>query len=226
MKTRFIRGVFAVVAILSTALVAGASPLQPSGTDLWEGAIITGNSPLYTHPTGTFFDARDIFGGNYGSPAKEWTVYEDGKPVGTMHWVEWQTTTPILFGVFHMFLTGDIDPSLISPVSRSISQVNLYSRMNPPAPGDSWSAGEMFYSGNITQPPDDWVRMSVDLSAPITGQYFRGEFFQAADLGDPFQGPRVIELDAFTPTPEPGTIGLTLLALGALLGAKFRVKKA
>jgi hypothetical protein len=216
-----------VIAVIAFLAFAGPMLAGPITTDVWDvnqGAVVTGSSP--THENGS--NVNNIFGGNNfngcgDSPTV--TVFADfvaGQygnpagvlPVGTIHWVEWNTAAPTWLGSFEVYAGADGGTN-----ARSFNHLTLMYKMNP---SDSWTT---FYTGDLAVPypvldPASDLVISENLASSILGQYFRAEFTQATAIMWA-AGPRITELDGFA--PEPATLALLGLGgLGLLLNRKRR----
>lgn len=134
--------------------------------------------------------------------AKSWepgsTIFVDYAPQGTVHWVEWQTSSPVSIGSFELNIATDGAPSY----NRSMSGFAL----------KWWNAGsshwELMYQETL-DPEYTSLTILRGLPTRITAQKFRGEFVQAKGAVA-VSGPRIKELDGFYELiPEPsGTLVL------------------
>jgi len=198
-----------IAAVLLTAGLAAGGPISetdPDLYDLWQNATVLDYSPLYNGGEG-ISDARDMFGGEYSYLAEPGrTLFADGQPQGTIHWIRWLTSGPITFNHISLLAGGDFRPSNgrpYDPVWRSITHFAL-----------KRGSGQLIYETDITQPNDGWVELSVTLPTFITEQEFRAEFTQG--WGQFPSGPRIVELDAVH-LPEPSTVTLFGLGIAALI---------
>ncbi|HEX5220223.1 MAG TPA: PEP-CTERM sorting domain-containing protein [Verrucomicrobiae bacterium] len=178
-----------------------------STTDLWDisqGTTITGNSPFDAafgspHP----YDARDIFGGHFGDylPESGDVVFNDNQAAGFVHYVQWKTFAPVTVGSFKLYAAADGDPSF----QREIARFRLLAKSPNSATFDltlfDVSPDRPYTYLDVST----YLLIQANISA-ITAQEFRAEFFDVG--GTFFGGPRVIELDAFAPVPEPTVIAL------------------
>ena len=182
-------------------------------TDLWDisqGTTITGNSPFDSafgspHP----YDARDIFGGHFGDylPESGDVVFDDNQSAGFVHFVQWKTLAPVTLGSFNLHAQADGDPTF----QREIARFRLLAKS-----AGSSTFDLVLFDVTPTRPHtylDPSIHLFIQGNLSVTAQEFRAEFFDVG--GTPYGGPRVIELDAFAPVPEPTVIAL--LASGALV---------
>jgi hypothetical protein len=190
------------VAVLISDLVSAAQYL-PTTNDVWDlrqGVTITANSLLNGG-----FDARDIFGGAYSATEPSDTVFSDGQPAGFVHFIEWQTPAPVAIGSFVVFAVGD-GPAYLN--EREFAQFVLKAKSAGAADFDL-----TLFSFTPTHPydfvdPANQALIAAEI-APVVAQYFRAEFVQYASSRG-FDGPRVLELDAFPPdcgNAPPGLVG-------------------
>ena len=215
-------------AVLLSGLVvrnafADAFTVPPSAADLWDisqGATVTGNSPL-----GSGFDARDIFGGHVGTREPDQVVFADGQPAGFVHYVEWQTASPVTVGAFVVFADGD-GPAVNN--QREFAQFVLKAKSDPGSPDYDL----VLYTQNVDShpyvfvDPANYALIVTDIT-PATAQYFRAEFVQY-DAGRGFDGPRIKELDGYPPAPsltaQPGnrtvTAGSNITFTASAVGAQ------
>ncbi len=198
---------------------------HPSTTDLWDisqGTIITTNSPLY--PGG---DARDIFGGTFGSPEVGKVLFSDSNPGGFTNFVEWKTVAPVTVGSCALFAYGD-GPALAN--EREFSRLVLKAKSSAAATNFDLT----LYSATEPHPyvfvDATNFALIVTNIAPVTAQYFRAEFVQYA-AGRGFDGSRVMELDGFAtnslaptllvqPTNQTAFVGDTVMFSALAQGAQ------
>ena len=157
---------------------------------LWgesSGTEVTGHSPLVPG-----HDIRDLFGGAHGTLENATVLFEDGKPGGHAHWVEWRTPAVVRLGRFRLAARGDV-PS--NPRNREFARFRLLARERESDPWttvDDWSP-DASYSGDMTSLLP--VVRDVTPPQPVRARYFRAEFMQREGVG----GPRVVELEGFAP---------------------------
>ncbi len=188
--------------ILAAAALCSAFPLSahaaaeptPVTTDLWDisqGITITANSS-------TLSDIRNMFGGAFG-PAfgcgceSEHTLFRDGLPAGTMHFVEWRTLDPITLRSFHLFAVHDGPP--FDARYRGFSRFVLYAKRSG---SDSFEQIHEFSPSNPYGGGEQGSFLTLAANvASIEAQEFRAEFVQYGDIEPRASGPRIIELDGF-----------------------------
>jgi predicted Ser/Thr protein kinase len=176
-------------------------PVPPSTNDLWDisrGTIVTGSSGIHA----PYSDIRDMFGGAFSPIEPGNTVFDDGRPDGFVHYVEWQTPGPVTVGSFALFASGD--PKGYN-YQREFSRFVLKARSSAQAADYDLT----LYTLEVTSHPYTFVdplncALLVTNITPVTAQYFRAEFTQH-DAGRGYDGPRVIELDGFGANP-PGLV--------------------
>ena len=81
------------------------TPVLPSTNDLWDisqGSVVTGTSGVHV----PYSDIRDMFGGTFSPVEPGVTVFDDGRPAGFVHYVEWRTPTPVTVNAFNLFAVG------------------------------------------------------------------------------------------------------------------------
>ncbi len=173
----------------------------PSTNDLWDisqGTIITANSPLYPGE-----DARNMFGGTFGSPEPSDVLFADGEPAGFTHYVEWKTAAPVTVGSFALFA---VDDNAAQAYERGFTNFVLKAKSSAAAPTFDLTLFSMNETNHpfILLDPVNFALIVTNIS-PVTAQYFRAEFGQYT-AGRGLDGPRVIELDGFVPTTKPPVV--------------------
>lgn len=177
----------------SAEVVVALSPTAPSADDLWDvsrGTVVTTSSGVYPEQNGP-----GLFGGGgfYAEPGD--TVFTDDKPEGFTHYIEWKTLAPVTVSTVRLFAGGD---GAIYNNEREFTSFTLKTK----SPGSSTFDVTVFTF--TPQHPYDMLdpvtSLILDTNFPaFTAQEFRGEFVQYNGHRG-FDGPRVIEMDAFGPS--------------------------
>jgi hypothetical protein len=166
-----------------------------------------------------------MFGGSFGTPEPENTIFRDHQAAGSVHWVQWQTAQPVTLRSFALFAAHDGPP--YDAHQRGFSRFTLFTF------DESTGSFEKLYEifpanpyGDTSAPADTVIETNpnktfLNLAAnlvPTTTELFAAEFVQYGDSIPTAAGPRIVELDGFETfhpaVPEPST--LILLAMGGL----------
>ena len=187
----------------AAAIVANAHLLPPSqisGSDLFD--VENGASDVIGYSGGSNTkNPTDMFSGSGGSPNRA-TVFEDGKPVGFEHWIDWKTRKTITLSSVGLFAAHDA-----IRLRRSFSTFKLYVKKNGqwalvaeynPALmyGGSCGAQPCFPPPAIKYAPGTVLAACLNVP-PTTGQEFRAVFVQSVSSVERFSGPRVLQLDGY-----------------------------
>ncbi|MCD4726671.1 MAG: LamG domain-containing protein, partial [Pirellulales bacterium] len=173
-------------------------PAKPAGANLWdfsEGTVVTNWSK-------TKSDIRNMFGGTFGNSVM---LFSDGLPVGTVHFVEWQTPTPITLRSFS--LRACHDGRAAGALLRGFSCFRLFAEDPDTGKFDIklYEISPTNPYGDMPEPPYTHLDRSrgfqhMVLAANIpatTARRFRAEFVQFGPANRAFSGPRIIELEGF-----------------------------
>lgn len=166
--------------------------VRQSDADLWDirrGTITVAHSPL--HPT----SGSDIglFGGITAAPESFFTYFGDNQATGTVHYVEWTTPNPVNVRTVRLFAFGDAGLNN----SREFNTMTLRAKSHGSSNYDLVVA--TFTPSHPYTFLDHDLILDTEIS-PIQASAFRAEFVQyTAGLG--FDGPRIVELDAFETRP-------------------------
>jgi hypothetical protein len=189
-----------LLAILHVPLRANNHPL-PSTEDLWDvsqGVVVTGTSGIRFG-----FDALDMFGAENSPIGPGHTIFADDQPPGFVHYIEWQTTNPVLVGRINLFAAGD------SPLYLNQREFDRFV-LRAKSPGSA-TFDMVVIDYTPTHPyelldQDSSLLLSARIS-PFRSQEFRAEFTQFT-AGRGYDGPRIFELDAFGPDCVPLPAGV------------------
>ena len=170
-----------------------------SKSDLWD--ISNGTEVKKVSGQANFsFDPRNIFGGRTpNSDGNPTFIFEDGRPSGYVHYVEWRTPTPVSVSAIELRGQGD-GPAFLN--GREFDRFRLFVK----SPG-STTFDQLVYDYQPTHPynlQDSDTRLIVSAILPnVLAQDFRAEF---VDTGVRFwSAPRIWELDGFGPPFDFGT---------------------
>jgi hypothetical protein len=166
--------------------------VQQSFADLWDvqsGNTITAHTDY--HPAAG--SPQGMFGGNSLDPAGYLTFFADNMPTGTVHYVEWTAPAPVSVRTIRLFAYGDPDLNngrefntlTIKAKSPGSSTFNLPVLTFTPTHPYTFLDNELILDTEIT---------------PVVASAFRAEFTQYT-AGYGFDGPRIVELDAFDTRP-------------------------
>jgi hypothetical protein len=146
--------------------------LHPSATDAWDissGAIVAASTEL-----GSGSDAKKTPSGSASSAEPGSVLFEDGKPSGYIHTLEWQTVSPIELKSIRLFAKGD---GIENNNAREFGSFVLKTKSSPASGFDiqilSYAPSHPYDLAD----PVTFALLSVNVS-PTVGQFFRAEFMQ------------------------------------------------
>jgi hypothetical protein len=183
-------------------LAFSSSAIAASTTDLWDesqGVTVLGTSGVQA---GTHYsDIRNMFGGDYGYPETYNTIFADYQPAGTVHWVEWKTTSPVNLMSFELAMAHDADDRDAN--YRGVATFRLYYRDGSGnlvkvfeiSPANPYADTEAPPNATVTTNGYNSLTLCANVGS-VVAQSFYAEFVQ---YGDPSHasGPRIMELDGF-----------------------------
>lgn len=183
--------------------------------DVSQGVTVTSHSALFTHLGGS--DVRSAIGFvNIAFVEPYDTIFADNRPVGSLDFIEFRTTSPVALMSFSLVLSDD---SNTGSTNRASSHFRLlWSR--------DGSSFELISEGELTPNYEPTYGHSVitisDLALDLSGHasHFRLELRRATT-----SGPRIIELDGFGvyAVPEPPTFVLAVLGFPILSLARRKL---
>lgn len=172
------------IAALAAAGSAGkcitACVVNEGVADVWQNAQVLNTSGLLSNiPSG-------MFGAINALPEVNTTLFADNLPDGTVHSIEWQTSTPVNLRGFELSALGG-EP--LSNPQRSFRNFTLQAR---PIGGNY---ATVFSSPVLVPytPTTRFLARCVSVRPQNQVQQFRAEFTQNGPAG--FSGPRVVELN-------------------------------
>ena len=170
---------------------------QLSRSDLFDvsaGSQVSSSSPA-RNPT-------DMFNGAQGS-AERATVFADGQPVDSTHWIEWRTKADVTVKSVAIFAAHDQ-----IRFRRAFSNFKLYARKqdkwveiaqySPSLPYGGSCAGDPCLAPAVKFQPGTVLAACLNVNAPTQASEFRAEFVQAVSALEGFSGPRVLQLDGYS----------------------------
>jgi hypothetical protein len=192
--------VLATCCALAWPTIAGAAPtVFDDPWDVSQGTSIMGSSPVLN-------SAANLIGGASGIEAGN-VLFSDAYPAGYIHWVEWQTTDPVMIGQFNLVAIHETTDR------RSMDHFALFAWT-----GGGWNTVlydediPLPYGGGPNYPASNYLELNAPVDNVVLADLFRAEFTQASTVPSA-RGPRIAELDGYL-VPEPSTMGL--LVLGGL----------
>jgi len=208
-----------VIVMAALSIVNQSQAKLMSADDPWnisQGASVITNSAVHSASAIT-----NMFGGSGGYAEATNTLFTDSHQAGYVHWVEWQTISPITLTGFN--LVASHDGGSRDANERGFSQFTLYAWVN----GD-WQTLYNYcpsnpYGGGVNYTGANVLELYADVT-PTLAQKYRAEFVQYGDRTASAKGPRVWELDGYcNPTvPEPMSIILAALGLSSLAALRRR----
>ncbi len=181
-------------AIMGAVRIIGTNRISRSDVfDVNSGAQVMASSPA-RNPT-------DMFNGAQGSPERA-TVFADGQPVDSTHWIEWRTKADVTVRSVAIFAAHD-------PVRsrRAFSNFKLLAKKQ-----DKWVEIAQYspslpYGGSCSNDPclppavrfhpGTVLAACINVSTPVAASEYRAEFVQAVSELEVFSGPRVLQLDGY-----------------------------
>jgi hypothetical protein len=201
-----------VFSLLLAASIESALAQSPGRTDLWDvsqGTVITATSgPI------PGYSIESMFGG-----AGDWAYFSDTQPPGFVHFVEWETLADVKVGRVQLFAVGD-GVFGFSNNEREFSHLTLRAK----SPGSAiYDITVLDYTPTHPYTFVGGNYLLIDQEIPaVSSHSFRAEFTQF-DTGSGFDGPRIIELDAYGPPPPVITTQPTSVTLNFAMPALFAV---
>ncbi|MCC6729844.1 MAG: hypothetical protein IT208_10950 [Chthonomonadales bacterium] len=204
--------------VLAAAIILGAC--GPSGAQNWF-ASANGNTVDAYSALIPGFAVTDMFGTTLGTVEAGNTIFVDGLPEFTTHYVEFHTAQLVDIYTVNLYATGDAGSNY--PDYRDFLTFNLYAGQTPGS-----LTQYIGYSPGHPEVPETLPlqhTFGIGAGSPITAQYFRAEFlqYQAGGPGNGLGGPRILELEGYgtisaqQPVPEPGALAFAgVLTFGGL----------
>ena len=230
-SVRLLSGFVALLLVTAETSAIAESTRYGVSDDLWDvsqGSVVTGDSGMLS-----LSFPESIFGyenalNPYPDPYEKYNAIFRYASTGTIHWVEWETPTPITLRSFMLGSNGDGTSD-----DRRFSRFTLYAanmvsgafdiKLFELFPANPY--GDTVYPANAFpqyDPQPGAIFMFANVT-PTTAQQFRAEFVAVTRWA-----PRVNELDGFDtffePIPEPSSL-VAILGMGVIALLAFVRKR-
>lgn len=161
--------------------------------DVSSGAHITASSPAR--------NTTDMFNGARGS-AERATVFADGEPANSVHWIEWHTKSHGTVKSVAIFAAHDQVRfrrafSNFKLLARKQGQWVEIAQYSPALPYGGSCQNEPCLQSAVKFQPGTVLAACVNVSTNVASSDFRTEFVQAVSALDGFSGPRILQLDGY-----------------------------
>jgi len=181
-------------AVMGAVHIISTHRISPS--DLFDGSSgsqITASSPAR--------NTTDMFNGAQGSSERA-TVFADGKPVDSTHWIEWRTKAEVTVKSVAIFAAHDSiryrrafsNFKLLAKKQNKWVEIAQYS---PSLPYGGNCASDLCLPPNVKFNPGTVLAACVNVNTPVAANEFRAEFVQAVSALEFYSGPRVLQLDGY-----------------------------
>jgi len=182
-------------ALIGAVRIIGTNQISTSDVfDVSSGSQVSASSPAR--------NMTDMFNGGQGS-AERATVFADGQPVGTTHWIEWRTKGEVTVKSVALFSSHDqvrfrrafSNFKLLAKKQNKWVELAQYA---PSLPYGGSCASEPCLPPAVKFQPGTVLAACVNINTPVAADEFRAEFEQAVSALEVFSGPRVLQLDGYT----------------------------
>jgi energy-coupling factor transporter ATP-binding protein EcfA2 len=181
-------------AIMGAVRIIGTNQISRSDLfDVSSGAQVTGSSAAS--------NTTDMFNGGQGS-AQRATMFADGQPVDTVHWIEWRTKGDVTVKSVGVFAAHDV-----RNFRRAFSNFKLFARKqnkwveiaqySPALPYGGSCASDPCLPPAVKFQPGTVLAACVNVNTPVAASEYRAEFVQAVSELEFFSGPRLLQLDGY-----------------------------
>jgi hypothetical protein len=181
-------------AIMGAVRIIGTNQMSRSDLfDVSSGGQVSGSS--------TARNTNDMFNGGTGS-AERATVFADGQPVNSVHWIEWRTKAEVTVKSVAIFAAHDqvrfrrafSNFKLLAKKQGKWVEIAQYS---PALPYGGSCSSDPCLPPAVKFQPGTVLAACVNVSTPVPASEFRAEFVQAVSALEGFSGPRVLQLDGY-----------------------------
>lgn len=181
-------------ALIGAVRIIGTNQISSSDVfDVSSGSQVSASSPAR--------NMTDMFNGGQGS-AERATVFADGQPVGSTHWIEWRTKAEVTIKSVALFASHDqvrfrrafSNFKLLAKKQNKWVELAQYA---PSMPYGGSCAGDPCLPPAIKFQPGTVLAACVNINNPVAADEFRAEFEQTVSALEFFSGPRVLQLDGY-----------------------------
>jgi hypothetical protein len=183
-------------AIMGAVRIIGTNQISRSDLfDVSAGAYVTGSSTA-RNPT-------DMLNGAQGS-AERATVFADGQPVDSTHWIEWRTKANVTVRSVAIFAAHDpvryrrafSNFKLLAKKQKQNKWVEI-AQYSPSLPYGGSCSNDPCLPSAVNFKPGTVLAACINVSTPVAAGEYRAEFVQAVSALEGFSGPRVLQLDGY-----------------------------
>ncbi|MGB9258347.1 MAG: hypothetical protein WCC25_26170 [Candidatus Korobacteraceae bacterium] len=146
-------------------------------------------------------NVTDMFNGAQGSPERA-TVFADGQPVDSTHWIEWRTKGEVTIKSVAIFAAHDSvryrrafsNFKLLAKKHNRWIEIAQYS---PALPYGGSCSSDPCLPPSVKFQPGTVLGACINVSTALASSEFRAEFVQAVSALEGFSGPRILQLDGY-----------------------------
>lgn len=213
---------FAVFAMLLFGNPASAAPIivpasDPGNTpgdafDISTGVVVTSNTPIFPNAV---FDVQNIFGAKISSSGQGFTRFAD-RGTGQVDTVFFTTPSPVTISGYHLYLVSSNE--IMGARNAELTSFQLLAGGNPVSTVPIIPLGGTYLAAYGSE----FIEVTDTFANPVTASSF--ELIATGNDGQ-FTGPRIVELDAITATPEPASLSLFAIGMAGVAGCVWRKRK-